>query len=427
MSRDKLDRHRCRRPRRCSAFLVYKQSRRTIRQLGSRPTTKDLPDDRTAGRHRQDQHHQRRQAGSERSDRSQTTGADKWMAAQAGQRAGQPADRQVDSLDNLKELKVDRGRHHQARRRRQEDNTSTRRTRPRRRLEGRRQEGRRPLRQERRARRDGRWSPASPTSAAAKGFSCYLYTQEPKDWRDKEIFKFDDAQRDVRSPSRTRTGRSRSRRATSGPARSTRSPFPASTRTRSRTPSRSTRPSTPTTSATASRRPTPGLDAPQATVTRPLKDNAGKYTLQVGKTATGTSHSLGEGRRRRDDRHRELERLGDWALADAAKFARRPRQTLAPPRRTRSSPRRRSRQRSLTEAHQLTRTAEESDDDGPLRPPRRRTTTARSTSSSTRRRASRPSSPSTTPASAPRSAAAASSSTTPTRRRSSTRCGSRAG
>ena len=28
---------------------------------------------------------------------------------------------------------------------------------------------------------------------AAKGYSSYLYTKEPKDYRDKEIFKFDDA------------------------------------------------------------------------------------------------------------------------------------------------------------------------------------------------------------------------------------------
>jgi hypothetical protein len=65
--------------------------------------------------------------------------------------------------------------------------------RSRRRLEGRRQEGRRDC--------SARAAPAGQLVVvadkpdvvwAAKGYSSYLYTKEPKDFRDKEILKFDD-------------------------------------------------------------------------------------------------------------------------------------------------------------------------------------------------------------------------------------------
>ncbi len=58
---------------------------------------------------------------------------------------------------------------------------------------------------------------------------------------------------------------------------------------RSRTASATSRRSTPRTSATASPPPRTGLDSPEAKITISLKDGAGKYTLKIGKIATGTS------------------------------------------------------------------------------------------------------------------------------------------
>ncbi len=61
-----------------------------------------------------------------------------------------------------------------------------------------------------------------------------------------------------------------------------------------------------------------GLAEPESTVTITLKDNAGKYTLKVGKTATGSSHYV---QKEGDPTIFVIAQYNsDWALADQTKF-----------------------------------------------------------------------------------------------------------
>ena len=156
-----------------------------------------------------------------------------------------------------------------------------------------------------------------PAVYAAKGFAVSLYNREQKGWRDTEVFKFDDANASsitVDSPAGAfsyTTGEKWAGtfkghaidRFDDGKVTQMLSLFKglqaddfgdgkAATET--------------------------GLDKPVATVTVSLKDNAGKYTLHVGKAAAGTSYYA-----QKDGDTTVItvsKAVGEWATADESKF-----------------------------------------------------------------------------------------------------------
>ena len=61
-----------------------------------------------------------------------------------------------------------------------------------------------------------------------------------------------------------------------------------------------------------------GLDKPEATLTIQLKDNAGKYDLLVGKTATGTNRWA---KRADDDAIYQITNYNsEWLVSDTSKY-----------------------------------------------------------------------------------------------------------
>jgi hypothetical protein len=160
-----------------------------------------------------------------------------------------------------------------------------------------------------------------PGVFAATGYSSYLYTREVKNWRDTEIFKFDDANATQFSIEKKDTTLSFTKGDKwAGTAKG--SPIErldedsvkkaiGAFKSLSATDFGDGKPVSET-----------GLDAPESTVTILLKDNAGKYVLHVGKTATGSN------RYAQKDSDPTIyivdSSVGDWATADVAKFQKLP-------------------------------------------------------------------------------------------------------
>lgn len=151
----------------------------------------------------------------------------------------------------------------------------------------------------------------------AKGYSGYVYTREVKNWRDTEIFKFDDAN----ATSFTINNKAGAFSFTKGDkwagtfkgqpiadldedkvkqALGAFKGLNADDFGDGKTPADT------------------GLDAPESTVVINLKDNAGKFTLKVGKTATGSNrYAQKEG----DNTVFVIGSFaGDWATAEVTKF-----------------------------------------------------------------------------------------------------------
>lgn len=157
-----------------------------------------------------------------------------------------------------------------------------------------------------------------PGIYAAKGFSVYLYNREQKGWRDTEVFKFDDGavssvaiQNKTGDFSFTKGGDTWAGTFKGKPLDKFDSGkvgtmlvsykgLQADDFGDGKSPSET------------------GLDQPDATVTITLKDNAGKYILHVGKTASGSSHYA------QKDGDKTVITIAngasDWATADLAKF-----------------------------------------------------------------------------------------------------------
>lgn len=137
--------------------------------------------------------------------------------------------------------------------------------------------------------------PAQPGIYAVTGYSGWMYTREAKDWRDKDIWKFDDANAtqltivrdkaakdpvvfsftkgDKWAGTVTEKGKEKAiERLDEQKVKDAISAF-----------------KNLTADDFGDAKTEAGLDAPVATVTISLKDNAGKYVLSLGKTSTGES------------------------------------------------------------------------------------------------------------------------------------------
>jgi hypothetical protein len=156
-----------------------------------------------------------------------------------------------------------------------------------------------------------------PGIYAAKGFSVSLYNREQKGWRDTEIFKFDDG-----NASQVMIDN------TNGAFSFTKGDKWAGTYKGHPIERFDDAKVTQMLSAYKSlnaddfgdgKSPADtGLDKPTSTVTIQLKDNAGKYTLHVGKNAAGTSYYA---QKEGDPTIFSITKFAaDWALADEAKF-----------------------------------------------------------------------------------------------------------
>jgi len=123
---------------------------------------------------------------------------------------------------------------------------------------------------------------------AAKGYSSYLYTKEAKDFRDKEIFKFDDgnaAQVVIANSHGTLSFTKGDKWA----ATLDKKPLPRFAEDKLKDMLRAYKALNADDFADGKSLADVGLDKPEATVTISLKDGAGMYTLLVGKTSTGSN------------------------------------------------------------------------------------------------------------------------------------------
>lgn len=157
-----------------------------------------------------------------------------------------------------------------------------------------------------------------PQVVAATGFSSYLYTREQADWRDKEIFKFDD----TNATSVTITNKSGKFSFTKGDKWAGTfdgHPIPNFDDSKVADAVRAMKAlSADGFAETTKTSADTGLDAP-AVMTVALKDGAGTYTLKVGAVSTGTSHYA-----TKDGDATVVivnPTISGWALADASKFA----------------------------------------------------------------------------------------------------------
>jgi hypothetical protein len=153
---------------------------------------------------------------------------------------------------------------------------------------------------------------------AAKGYSSYLYTKEAKDYRDKEILKFDDgnaAQVTIVNSHGTLSF-------TKGDkwvGTFDKNPIPSFSEDKVKDMLRAYKALNADDFGDGKSLGDTGLDKPDATVSIVLKDGAGKYDLLVGKTATGANHWAKRGDS--DTIFQIGSAAAEWATADGTKFA----------------------------------------------------------------------------------------------------------
>ena len=122
---------------------------------------------------------------------------------------------------------------------------------------------------------------------AAKGYSSYLYTKEPKDWRDKEIFKFDDSNATQVTIVNSH-GTISFTKGDKWVGTLDKKPIDKFDEDKVKDLLRTYKALNADDFGDGKSLADTGLDKPEAVVTVELKDNAGKYELSVGSVATGT-------------------------------------------------------------------------------------------------------------------------------------------
>ena len=157
-----------------------------------------------------------------------------------------------------------------------------------------------------------------PGVYSASGYSSYLYNKGASEWRDKEIFKFDDA--NVTSMMITnKTGKFSFTKGDKWAGTLNGKPIDRLDEDKVKQALGAFKNLNADDFADEKKTPADtGLDKPEAEVTIALKDNAGTYHLNVGKVSSGTSHYA----------QKEGEPTvytigsfsGDWAMADDKKF-----------------------------------------------------------------------------------------------------------
>jgi hypothetical protein len=152
---------------------------------------------------------------------------------------------------------------------------------------------------------------------AAKGYSAFLYTKEAKDFRDKEIFKFDDANAAQVTVTNTH-GTMSFTKGDKWAATADKAALPRFSEDKLKDMLRAYKALNADDFGDGKSLADTGLDKPEATATIQLKDNAGTYTLLVGKTSAGTSRWA---KRANDDAIFQITNYNsDWVTSDESKF-----------------------------------------------------------------------------------------------------------
>jgi hypothetical protein len=152
---------------------------------------------------------------------------------------------------------------------------------------------------------------------AAKGYSSYLYTREAKDFRFKEVLKFDDtnaAQVTIANSHGTLSFTKGDNWVGTADKKAIARFDPEKVKDMLRAYKTLNAEDFGDGKSLAET----GLDKPEATVSIQLKDNAGRYDLLVGKVSTGTNHWA---KRADDDAIYQITNyVSEWALSDKSKY-----------------------------------------------------------------------------------------------------------
>jgi hypothetical protein len=152
---------------------------------------------------------------------------------------------------------------------------------------------------------------------AVKGYSSYLYAKEPKDFRFKEVLRFDDgaaAQVSIVNEHGTMSFT----KGDTWTATVDKKPLARFDQEKIKDMLRAYKTLNAEDFGDGKTLAETGLDKPLSTVTIQLKDDAGKYELAVGPVSTGTNHWA---KRVDDDAIYQITNyLSEWALSDASKY-----------------------------------------------------------------------------------------------------------
>jgi len=152
---------------------------------------------------------------------------------------------------------------------------------------------------------------------AAKGYSSYLYTKEAKDFRDKEIFKFDDGNAAQVVIANTH-GTTSFTKGDKWAASFNKQPLPRFAEDKLKDMLRAYKALTADDFGDGKSLADVGLDKPESTVTISLKDGAGTYTLLVGKASTGSNRWA---KKADGDAIFSITNFSaEWATSDQSKF-----------------------------------------------------------------------------------------------------------
>lgn len=157
-----------------------------------------------------------------------------------------------------------------------------------------------------------------PQIFTASGYSSFFYQRELKNWRDTDIFKFDDANATSATIERKDASFSFTKGSDKWSGTAKGKAIDRFDEDKVKDMIRTFKGLTADDFGDGKSPADTGLDANAATVTITLKDNAGKYVLHVGNTASGTAHYA------KKDGDETIFIVGpgasDWALANTDRF-----------------------------------------------------------------------------------------------------------
>ncbi len=156
-----------------------------------------------------------------------------------------------------------------------------------------------------------------PQILASSGYSSYLYAREVDDWRDKEIFKFDDTSV-ANVTIENKSGKLSFTKGDKWSGTNNGQPIPQFDDNKVGELLRSMKALHAEGFGDGKSAAETGLDRPDGTITVSLKDNSGTYKLRVGAGATATSHyALKDGD---PTMYTVSINILTWATADVSKF-----------------------------------------------------------------------------------------------------------
>lgn len=159
-----------------------------------------------------------------------------------------------------------------------------------------------------------------PGIYAVSGYSSYLFAREVKGWRDTEIFKFDDANASAMTIENDKGVFSFTKGEKDWAGTFKGKPIPNFDEAKVKDALRAFKSLSADDFGDGKSAADTGLDKPAAKVTVNLKDNAGTFVLNVGKTSQGTSRFAQKNGS--DVVYTISSYAADWANADVSKFQR---------------------------------------------------------------------------------------------------------